>query len=203
MPMGGVRQLRRALAAHFDDELRFFRGWLSRPRSVGSIVPTSAITARHMASIADPASGLPVLELGPGTGVVTRAILAQGVKPKNLYAVEYAPEFVRHLKRLFPKVNVIQGNAFDLDDTLGAMAGATFDCAVSGVPLLNFPVAERVRYLEGVLDRLPPGRPMVQLTYGPKSPIPPGRGNYTVERFRFIFRNIPPTQLWLYRRKPN
>ncbi|MBN9070387.1 MAG: methyltransferase domain-containing protein [Rhizobiales bacterium] len=195
--------MRRSLAAHFDDELRFFVGWLHRPKAVGSIIPTSSVTARRMASIVDAGSGLPVLELGPGTGVITRAILERGVPPQDLYAVEYAPEFVRHLRRLFPGVNVLHGDAFDLDATLAAMPGAMFDCAISGVPLLNFPVERRVRYVEGVLDRLPPGRPMVQLTYGPKSPIPRGRGSYTVEHFRFVLRNIPPTQLWLYRRKPH
>ena len=71
---------------------------------------------------------------------------------------------------------------------------------VSGVPLLNFPVAKRVHYIESLLDRIPHGRPIVQLTYGPKSPVPPGLGDYTVERFDFIIRNIPPTILWIYRR---
>jgi phosphatidylethanolamine/phosphatidyl-N-methylethanolamine N-methyltransferase len=72
---------------------------------------------------------------------------------------------------------------------------------VSGVPLLNFPVAQRVAYVESLLDRIPAGRPVVQLTYGPLSPIPPGRGDYTVEHFHFVVRNIPPTQLWIYRRR--
>lgn len=192
--------LRRALTERFGDELKFFKGWIDRPRAVGSIVPTSSVTARKMASIVDPASGLPVLEVGPGTGVITRAILARGVKPENLVAVEYAPEFVRHLRRLYPGVAVIEGDAFDLDAALGARRHAVFDCVVSGVPLLNFPVAARVAYLESLLARIPAGRPVVQLTYGPKSPVPPGLGDYTVEHFDFIIRNIPPTQLWLYRR---
>lgn len=202
--MTGVNSLRKkTFSERFDDEVKFFKGWLHRPRAVGSIVPTSSITAKRMVSIIDVTSGLPVLELGPGTGVITKAILARGVKPKDLYAVEYSPEFVRHLRRNYPDVNVIEGDAFNLDETLGAMANATFDSVISGVPLLNFPVAQRVRYVEQVLDRIPAGRPIVQLTYGPKSPVPPGRGNYTVEHFRFILRNIPPTQLWIYRRKPN
>jgi phosphatidylethanolamine/phosphatidyl-N-methylethanolamine N-methyltransferase len=193
--------LRKALAEKFDDELKFFKGWIDKPKAVGSIVPTSSITARKMASIVNPKSGLPVLEVGPGTGVITRAILALGVKPENLYAVEYSTDFVRHLRRLYPGVNVIEGDAFNLNATLGDKRDMVFDSVVSGVPLLNFPVPLRIAYIESLLDRIPAGRPIVQLTYGPLSPIPPGRGDYTVKHFDFIIRNIPPTQLWIYRRE--
>ncbi|MGE0283023.1 MAG: phospholipid N-methyltransferase PmtA [Rhizobiaceae bacterium] len=194
----------RKFAQKFDDELKFFKGWIDKPKAVGSIIPTSSVTAKRMASIIDTKAGLPVLEVGPGTGVITKAILKHGVKPANLYAVEYSHDFVVHLKRNYPGVNVIEGDAFDLDKTLGAKAGLKFDSVVSGVPLLNFPVAARVKYVESLLDRIPQGRPIVQLTYGPKSPVPPGLGDYTVERFDFIIRNIPPTTLWIYRRgKPH
>lgn len=192
--------LRKTLASKFDDELRFFKGWIDKPKAVGSIVPTSSVTARRMASVIDPDAGLPVLEVGPGTGVITRAILARGIKPENLYAVEYSEDFVRHLEAHYPGVNVIRGDAFDLDTTLGDKRDLIFDSVISGVPLLNFPVARRIAYLEDLLDRIPAGRPVVQLTYGPMSPIPAGRGNYTVKHFDFVIRNIPPTQLWIYRR---
>jgi phosphatidylethanolamine/phosphatidyl-N-methylethanolamine N-methyltransferase len=192
--------LRKALADKFDDELKFFKGWIDKPKAVGSIVPTSSIAARRMASVVDATSGLPVLEVGPGTGVVTRAILARGVKPENLHLVEYSPDFVRHLKAQFPGVNVIQGDAFDLDATLGEKRGMVFDSVVSGVPLLNFPVSQRIRYVEDLLGRIPAGRPVMQLTYGPLSPVPAGRGDYRVEHYDFVLRNIPPTQLWVYRR---
>lgn len=190
----------RKFARKFDDELKFFKGWIDKPKAVGSIIPTSSVTAKRMASIINVKSGLPALEVGPGTGVITKAILKHGVKPENLFAVEYAHDFVLHLRRNYPGVNVIEGDAFDLDATLGDKAGLKFDSVVSGVPLLNFPVAARVAYVESLLDRIPDGRPIVQLTYGPKSPIPPGLGDYTVERFDFIIRNIPPTTLWIYRR---
>jgi phosphatidylethanolamine/phosphatidyl-N-methylethanolamine N-methyltransferase len=190
----------RKFAAKFDDELKFFKGWIDKPRAVGAIIPTSSVTARRMASVIDARSGLPVLEVGPGTGVITKAILGRGVKPSDLYAVEYSSEFVSHLRRNYPGVNVIEGDGFNLDRTLGDKRDVVFDCVVSGVPLLNFPVERRVAYLDSLLKRIPTGRPVVQLTYGPKSPIPPGHGDYTVEHFHFILRNIPPTQLWLYRR---
>lgn len=190
----------RKFAEKFDDELKFFRGWIDKPKAVGAIIPTSSVTARRMASVIDVKSNLPVLEIGPGTGVITKAILAKGVKPRNLFAVEYSHDFVEHLRRLYEGVNVIEGDGFDLDTTLGEHAGLTFDCVVSGVPLLNFSVERRVAYLENLLKRIPHGRPVVQITYGPKSPIPPGQGDYSVERFDFVLRNIPPARLWIYRR---
>jgi phosphatidylethanolamine/phosphatidyl-N-methylethanolamine N-methyltransferase len=193
----------RKFAERFDEELRFFKGWVDKPKAVGAIMPTSAVTARRMASVVNPDSGLPVLELGPGTGVITKAILERGVRPQDLYTIEYSEDFVRHLRKHYPGVNVIHGDAFDLDATLDERSGLTFDAVVSAVPLLNFPVAQRARYIGDLLDRLPPGRPIVQITYGPRSPVPPGLGDYQVKRFDFVIRNIPPNTLWLYTRPGN
>lgn len=76
-------RLKERLGKKFDEEIRFFKGMMQGPRTVGSIAPTSTITARKMASVINPHSGLPVLELGPGTGAITKAILARGVEPEN------------------------------------------------------------------------------------------------------------------------
>ena len=107
-----MRILLGAMAAY---ELKFFKGWIDKPKAVGAIIPTSSVTARRMASVIDTGSGLPVLEIGPGTGVITKAILRRGVKPSDLYAVEYSHDFVTHLRRNFPGVNVIEGDGFNLD----------------------------------------------------------------------------------------
>lgn len=195
----GSTGLKKTLGKRFDEELKFFRGWIEKPRAVGSIIPTSMVAARRMASVINPESGLPVLELGPGTGVVTRAILERGVQPYDLWSVEYSADFIDHLRDTIPGVNFVEGDAFNLASCLPDPS-MRFDSVVSGVPLLNFPVAQRVRYVEQLLDLIPTGRPIIQLTYGPMSPVPANRGNYTVERYEFVVRNIPPTQLWVYRR---
>ncbi|MCY0149133.1 methyltransferase domain-containing protein [Hoeflea sp. G2-23] len=171
------------------------------PRNIGAIMPTSSIAARSMASVVNPGSGLPVLELGPGTGVITRAILARGVAPVQLVSVEFSHQFYTRLKLDFPEVRFIHGNAFELETTLGALNEQRFDCAISGIPLLNFPVADRVALIEDLLDRLPCGRPVVQFSYGPASPVPPRSGSFDVIRHDFVMRNVPPARLWLYRRK--
>ena len=193
-------RLKERLGKKFDEEIRFFKGMMQGPKTVGSIVPTSSITARKMASVINPHSGLPVLELGPGTGAITKAILSRGVKPGNLVAVEYSTDFYEHLVRLYPGVNFINGDAFNLDKTLGSMKDQTFDSVVSAVPLLNFPMQARIALLESLLDRLPAGRPVVQISYGPVSPIIARPDRYHIQHFDFIVRNIPPAQLWIYRR---
>ncbi|MCO4317245.1 class I SAM-dependent methyltransferase [Phyllobacterium sp. 21LDTY02-6] len=195
-----TRPLGKKLAEKFDEEIRFFKGWMHGPKAVGSILPTSSVTARRMASVVNPQSGLPVLELGPGTGVITKAILQRGVAPSDLYCVEYSSEFAEHLREDFPGVNIVEGDAFDLDTTLGEQRGQKFDSVVSAVPLLNFPVNDRVKIIEDLLRRIPHGRPVVQITYGPMSPVPAGRGNYKIEHLDFIIRNVPPARLWVYRR---
>jgi phosphatidylethanolamine/phosphatidyl-N-methylethanolamine N-methyltransferase len=195
----GLR-LKERLGKKFDEEIRFFKGMMQGPKTVGSIVPTSSVTARKMASIVNPHSGLPVLELGPGTGAITKAILGRGIKPESLVAIEYSTDFYNHLVRRYRGVHFINGDAFDLDRTLGVLRGQTFDSVVSGIPLLNFPMQARVDLLESLLDRLPSGRPVVQISYGPVSPIIARPERYHIQHFDFIVRNIPPAQLWIYRR---
>lgn len=190
----------RRFAEHFDEEIRFFRTWMNGPRSTGAILPTSAIAARSMASLVEPASGLPVLELGPGTGVITRAILDRGVKPSNVISVEFCAEFHARLTLDLPQVNFIHGNAFDLDTTLGRSRACVFDCVISGIPLLNFPVSDRVMLIEDLLDRVPAGRPVVQFSYGLASPVPARSGSFEVIHHDFVMRNVPPARIWLYRR---
>jgi phosphatidylethanolamine/phosphatidyl-N-methylethanolamine N-methyltransferase len=195
-----VSRLKNRLAVKFDDELRFLRGMMARPKTVGAIMPTSARTAAKMASIIDTSSGLPVLELGPGTGVITRAILDRGIRPENLVSVEYSTEFLGHLHQKYPGVQFYQGDAFNLADVLRDCPHQKFDCVISGIPLLNFPMHQRVKLIEDLLKLIPPGRPVVQFSYGPVSPVIARPDSYRIEHFDFVMRNIPPAQIWHYRK---
>ncbi len=192
--------LPKRLISRFNEEIRFFKGWMDGPKAVGAILPTSGVTARRMASVVDPRSGLPVLELGPGTGVITKAILQRGIAPADLFAVEYSPDFVAALREEFAGVNVIHGDAFKLDEALGDKRDTRFDCVISAVPMLNFEPRQRVALMEDFLDRVPPGHPVVQITYGPLSPVPASAASFRVEHYDFVLRNLPPAQLWIYRR---
>jgi len=193
-------RLKERLGRKFDEEIRFFKGWIDGPKSVGAILPTSAVTARRMASVVSPASGLPVLELGPGTGIITKAILGRGVAPENIVSIEYSTDFYRHLKKTIPGVNFINGDAFDLETTLADWRDRKFDAVVSAIPMLSFPMEKRIALLEDLLDRMPPGRPVVQITYSPVSPIDARPDRFHIRHLDFVVRNIPPAQLWVYSR---
>ena len=134
------------------------------------------------------------------TGAVTKAILARGLKPEKLVAIEYSTDFYEHLVRRYRGVHFVNGDAFDLDRTLGALKDQQFDSVISCIPLLNFPVQARAALIDSLLDRIPHGRPVVQISYGPVSPVIARPDRYHIQHFDFIVRNIPPAQLWIYRR---
>jgi phosphatidylethanolamine/phosphatidyl-N-methylethanolamine N-methyltransferase len=184
----------------FRDGFGFLKAWLRQPKSVGSVWPTSAPMARRMAGVIDLSSRLPVLEVGPGTGTITKAILDTGLPHELLWSLEYAHEFAARLKARYPKAHVIEGDAFELAKSLGAARPAQFDSAISALPLLNFPLQTRISFVEQVLDMLSAGRPLIQFSYGPKSPVPAGLGRYKVKRVGMVLRNIPPAQLWVFSR---
>ena len=182
-----------------SDELLFFRGLFARPRSVGAIAPSSPALARAMAAQADTGVPGPVLELGPGTGVFTAAMIARGIAPERITTIEYDPGFASLVAARFPRVRVINGDAFDLSATLGADRSGPFVAVVSGLPLLNFPETARGRLVEAVLDHLAPGAPFVQFSYGLHCPVAPPPGA-TVTQAAFVLWNIPPARVWVYRR---
>lgn len=189
------------LVQRFDDEIIFLKGMISSPDTVGSIIPTSRVTARCMADQIDISSKLPVLELGPGTGVITKAILNRGIDPKDLYCVEYSDEFTRRLKIMLPDVNIINGDAFDLDNVLGDMRDAKFDTIITSMPLLNFPMMARKRLINDLLERMPDGRPIILFSYGATAPVPTEGEDFDVTSIRWVIRNVPPARVWAYTRK--
>jgi phosphatidylethanolamine/phosphatidyl-N-methylethanolamine N-methyltransferase len=184
-----------AAAEHFH----FLKGLLARPKNVGAIAPSSPALAKAIAAQIDPSIAGPVLELGPGTGVVTEAIIERGVAPERLTAIEYDPDFAKLVRTRFPGVHVVQGDAFDLKKTLGNGNGELFAAIVSGLPLLNHPLARRHALIEGALAKLRPGAPYVQFSYGTKPPIPAPNGA-SVKRAALILRNLPPARVWVYRK---
>ena len=184
---------------NLTDNLRFLRALIARPKNVGAVAPSSRGLARAIARQLDPNLPGPLLELGPGTGVITQALLERGFAPARLTTIEYDAEFAAGIARRFHGVHVIQGDAFDLTRTLGARGAEPFAGIVSGLPLLNFPMALRRALIDGALDRLAPKAPFVQFSYGMHAPVTPSKG-YAVTCAAFVWANLPPARVWVYRK---
>ncbi len=199
-----LKQLRNhALKAHIPDEIRFLRRWFDDPLQIGAVAPSSPALARKMASYVPlDQSGL-VLELGPGTGVVTNAVLEHGVDPTNILAVEYSSEFVSMLRDRFAGVSVIQGDAYDFDAIRQQNIDAPLSAVVSSLPLFTKPKAMRKRLISLCLDALKPGAPFIQFSYALVPPVPEREGNFTIETSSWILGNLPPARVWVYRRPVN
>jgi phosphatidylethanolamine/phosphatidyl-N-methylethanolamine N-methyltransferase len=180
------------------DNLRFLRALITRPKNIGAVLPSSPALARAIARQIHPHAG-PVLEIGAGTGVVSEALLERGVPAERLTLLEYDPDLTGLLRKRFPHVHVIQGDAFDLGHSLGPRYAAPFGAIVSGLPLLNHPPARRRAFMEAVAARLQPGAPFVQFSYGPTPPVPPLPG-HNVTRAAMVLANIPPAKVWVYRK---
>ena len=180
--------------------MRFLRAFLANPRAVGSVAPSSLSLVRAIAAQVDPSQPGPVLELGPGTGAITRGILARGVSPDRLTVIEYNTELANAIAAQFGGVHVINGDAFDLETALGRRYSQPFIAVVSGIPLLNYPPAKRRALLDGALERAAPGAPFIQFSYGLHSPISRS-GDITVSMAAFVWKNLPPARVWVYRKR--
>lgn len=183
----------------FANELRFIRELIREPASVGAIAATGKYAARAMAARIPLGSSLPVLELGPGTGSITRAILQRGVPPEKLVSVEHSSEFCDHLRERFPGVNIVNGDALDLKSALAGTPFRRFSAVVSGVPLLNLPKPARAKMITDALSLCEPGAPLVQFTYGPRPPMQAAEGAFSVSFEELIVRNVPPAWIYVYR----
>jgi phosphatidylethanolamine/phosphatidyl-N-methylethanolamine N-methyltransferase len=184
--------------ASWRENLQFLRGLVANPSGVSSVFPSSPALARAIAAQVDPSIPGTVLELGPGTGAVTRALLARGIQPSRLKLIERDDRFVDMLRKNFAGVTVEQGDALDIRGIHKELEGP-LAAIVSGLPLLNFPLIVRRQLLEDALTWLPPGAPFVQLSFGMSPPVPSGV-RWDVRRAGVILRNIPPARVWVYTR---
>jgi phosphatidylethanolamine/phosphatidyl-N-methylethanolamine N-methyltransferase len=182
-----------------DDEMQFIRSWIEKPLRTGAVMPSSRALARTMARYVDPDASGPVIELGPGTGPVTEALVAHGIDPARLVLVEFNPDFCSLLRKRYPAATVLQGDAYRLrklvQDTLKEPAAAV----VSSLPLLTKPLRTRLRLTADVMALTKPNAPFVQFTYGMLPPIPKTLAGITAEASNVIWMNLPPARVWVYR----
>ena len=163
-------------------------------------MPSSKLLARTMASFVDPDVEGPVVELGPGTGPITEALVEHGVDQRRLVLVEFNPNFCRLLRARYPKATVVQADAYRVRRLFGSVIHGQAAAVVSGLPLVTKPLRTRLRLLTEAFGLLWPGAPFVQFTYAVVPPIPRSLVNVRVEASERIWLNLPPARVWVYRK---
>lgn len=188
-----------------DEKWRFFRQWLRHPRTTAAVSPSGArLVKAMMAELPDDARR--VIELGAGTGVMTRALLARGIAPEDLLVFEFNPELHRHLTGEFPGVSVLCADACNLAAEVrgcGYAEHGLADAVISSLGLLSMSTAQQRAVMLAAFECLVPAGLFIQFTYGPMPPLRPeivAELNLHVSRGATAFRNVPPATVYTYTR---
>ncbi len=183
--------------------LLFWRQYITSPFSIGAVAPSSARLAKCMIRELNPGAGL-VLELGPGTGVFSRALLQHGVKPNQLLLVEANANFAAHLGRSLPGVTVVADDAAALPRILQSHGYTTLAHIISGLPFRSLKPQQRQQITAAIGQVLQPGGVLVQFTYSLRPPIAPvdaKAAGLFGKRKALVVSNLPPAFVWRYEKR--
>jgi phospholipid N-methyltransferase len=184
------------------DFFPFFRAGMSNPSRVAAVAPSGSALAELITPEISPETG-PVLELGPGMGVFTRALLARGVAESDLTLVEYGSDFVRLLSVRFPNARVLWMDAVWLVRER-IFEEAPVGAVVSGLPLLSMPPRKVMAIVGGAFGYMRPGGSFYQFTYGPRCPVPRpllDRLGLKATRIGRALANVPPAAVYRITRR--
>lgn len=179
----------------------FGREWLRAPLRVGAITPSSGHLAKAITVGLSSQSG-PIIELGPGTGAITREILARGVGPERLAAIELSTAFAQALRQKHPHIHVIEGDAGNVS-ALSPFAAGEVEQVICGLPLISLPAPLVERILIGSFETLKPDGSLRLFTYAPRCPVRPAtlmRLGLRSQKLSRTLRNLPPAYLYELRR---
>jgi phosphatidylethanolamine/phosphatidyl-N-methylethanolamine N-methyltransferase len=196
-----ARRPRSREATPSSDRHIFFRHWLKNPLGIAALTPSSDKVGRSMARAIDLSRPGAVLELGGGTGGVTRGLIDAGCPIERLVVIEREPDLARYLQRRFQGLRVICGDACDCATLLAEARIERLAAVVSSLPIKWFPRQGQRAVLEGCFERLGPGGSFVQLTNALASPLPAAELGLEGEEVRRIWAHFLPVQIWRYRRR--
>jgi phosphatidylethanolamine/phosphatidyl-N-methylethanolamine N-methyltransferase len=188
-----------------SERLRFIGQWLKNPRQTASVTPSSPeLAAAMLAEL--PVDAKRVIELGGGTGALTRALVGHGIAGKRLLVLELNEELHAHLHMQFPNELLVLGDAVELPRLAreaGFLGDGPADAVISGLGLLAMERRLVARILESAFACMSPDGRFIQFTYGPMSPVPESvlePLGLRMRRGEFVLRNVPPATVWIYQR---
>jgi len=184
-----------------NQRLDFLRGFLKEPKQVGSVIPSSRYMERRIIEFAAPVEARTVVELGPGTGGTTRALLEAMPADGRLLAIELDARFTAIVARIAdPRLIAHTGSAADLDGILRQHGLDRADVVISGIPFSTMPAPLGTRILEGVRDSLTEGGSFVAYQFRAEVARLAGPVFGAPQRSALVPLNIPPMRIWQWRR---
>lgn len=186
-------RLKTFFVVKFNGLLLFFRELFSNPMVLGAAWPSSKRLAQTMAKQVTVTSSGTLVELGPGTGVVTQALLEHGVDLERLIAIEQSGAFVKHLQRRFPLLKIVNGDAQNLSDLLANYSD--INVVVSSLPLRSLPDSTVKNILQAIDKVLPDGGLFIQFTYYYGATILSLPKTFQRIHAEYVFLNFPPARV--------
>ena len=190
------------LLAKLNATTLFLQEWVNCPRQIGAILPSSQNLSKAMARWLPARLDGHVLELGPGTGSVTEALVKRGLPENRLVAIEKSPKMADLLRARFPRANVITGDAFELDQLLLRHARQVGKIAMvfSSLPLLNFEAETADRLARKIRALLPPEGKLIQYSYHLGNKQPKAAAHFHSVDSNVIWFNLPPARVSVYQK---
>jgi phosphatidylethanolamine/phosphatidyl-N-methylethanolamine N-methyltransferase len=180
------------------EELLFIRRWLANPLKVGALLPSSPFLARLVARHVKYGPDEAVVEVGAGTGAVTKGLLKAGIPAERLFVVEIDSDMCTYLRRQMPQVQVVHGDAGKLSEILPSRWHGKVSTVISGIPMITLPFDAQQRLIRSWFGMMKPGGQMLQYTYSLVSPVPEAKLDLEGRRCGMTFLNVPPASVFAY-----
>jgi phosphatidylethanolamine/phosphatidyl-N-methylethanolamine N-methyltransferase len=183
------------LIATLSDTGLFLQEWFANPKRTGSVLPSSRGLASAMARWLPKNPESFVLELGPGTGVITDALIARGLREEKLVVIENNSKMAHLLRKRYPRAHIITGDAWQLDTLLLNQQIESVGAVISSLPLLNFSEDQAETLAQKIRAMLEPNGNWVQFTYRIHKLRPRGASNFRLHASKIVWLNLPPARV--------
>ena len=188
--------------AALSDSTVFLREWIANPQRTGAVAPSSPQLGAAMARWLPRDSESFVLELGPGTGAVTDALLKYGLREDRLIAIEHNANLARLLRKRFPRAQIIAGDAWHLDSLLRDLPEpvASVGAVISSLPLLNFSLEQAEALAQKIRSVLQPQGNWVQYSYRIHKRRSRGSSSFRLRASKIVWFNLPPARVSVFQK---
>ncbi len=178
------------------------REWVANPQGTGSIAPSSPQLGAAMARWLPRNPDSYVLELGPGTGAVTDALLKYGLREDRLIAIEFNPNLAKLLRKRFRHAHIITGDAWELDTLLAELPlpVESVGAVISSLPLLNFPKEKADELAQKIRSILEPRGRWVQYSYQIVKDRARGGEDFRLLASKIVWLNFPPARVSVFQK---